>query len=208
MFKGEIFMIKCPKCQELNPDGSKQCCKCGADLADSNQSVSEQAQQTAVPETYLAPSLVPEKEKKFKGKGFKIAVIALLCVNLLVSFSILGMSSTRPAQTYKEHAAEQRNFTKARTSIGKSISISNTKIQSNTYGSSKLVFTVSNTSSNTLENISVSFDFKNGTNLVGTQSAFVDKLEAGQSVSESVYTPDSKFSVYEQNPIEADYFGD
>lgn len=201
-------MIKCPKCQELNPDGSKQCCKCGADLADGNQSVSEQAQQTSTPETYLAPSLVPEKEKKIKGKGFKIAVIALLCVNLLVSFSVLGKSSIRSAQTYKEHAAEQRNFTKARTSIGKSISVSNTKIQSNTYGSSKLVFTVSNTSSNTLENISVSFDFKNGTDLVGTQSAFVDKLEAGQSISESVYTPDSKFSVYEQNPIEADYFGD
>lgn len=201
-------MIKCPKCQELNPDGSKQCCKCGADLAGGNQSVSEQAQQTSTPETYLAPSLVPEKEKKIKGKGFKIAVIALLCVNLLVSFSVLGKSSIRPAQTYKEHAAEQQNFQKARTDIGKSISVSNTKIQSNTYGSSKLVFTVSNTSSNTLENISVSFDFKNGTNLVGTQSAFVDKLEAGQSISESVYTPDSKFSVYEQNPIEADYFGD
>lgn len=201
-------MIKCPKCQELNPDGSKQCCKCGANLEDGSQSVSEQAQQTAAPQTYLAPNLVPEKEKKFKGKGFKIAVIALLCANILISFCALGASSTRSAQTYKEHAAEQRNFTKARTSIGKSISVSNTKIQSNTYGSSKLVFTVSNTSSNTLENISVSFDFKNGTDLVGTESAFVDKLEAGQSISESVYTPDSKFSVYEQNPIEADYFGD
>lgn len=101
-------MIKCPKCQALNPDGAKQCYKCGTCLSETTttepifHSDSDHAQQDIPIESSIrkdvenpvSPSTKVEPTKKPVSLLFRNLAIVSLVVGILVGLLLGSMCKT------------------------------------------------------------------------------------------------------------------
>ena len=148
---------------------------------------------TVQPTAAGIPQYSPPKAKSKNVLSY--IIIVMLAVNIVLSGVTLtsqfwGAGSS--VMSAEDQLKESRLMDEYRIKIGKNIEVSGESIETNKYGSDKLIGYVKNTTNKDMENVWVYYDFydDNG-NYIDQATGLIDKLPAGSKLKFSIYVPDN-----------------